>query len=258
MRNTLQNTQPSKTDNDSFQGGAPEAEQSPSSAARSPAAAKRQAGSATEAFAKADNSDGTISLDDVYDSLLAAARDGAVSGSAGRSLGRLAVARAGEGVPAFIERASQLLNEHARAVTDDAIRDGLPHRVALYRIVGSVLSKARDECAAAARPGLLSEEAAGRLAAIATSDLTAIKIAALAVSFSVEAGSEWDLQRAASRMLVALSSLHLPTVLTHLLPKLETCSMFSQQQAQRKGASKAGFQAQELCLMLVLFTLQDM
>ena len=194
----------------------------------------------------------------MYDSLLAAARDGAVSGSAGRSLGRLAVSRTGDGVPAFIERASQLLNEHARAVTDDAIREGLPHRVALYRIVGSVLSKAREECAPADRPGLLSEDAAGRLAGIAVSDLTAIKVAALAVSFSVEPGSEWDMQRAASRMLVALSSLHLPTVLTHLLPKLETCSMFSQQQAQRKGGSKAGFQAQELCLMLVLFTLQDM
>ena len=41
---------------------------------------------------------GSITLQDVYDSLLAAARDGVVSGSAGRSLGRLAVARAGEGV----------------------------------------------------------------------------------------------------------------------------------------------------------------
>jgi hypothetical protein len=258
MLNTLQNVQLSNTDNGSTQGHAPAAELRPSSASHSPAPTQRKLEMATEESVKARDGDGTVSLDDVYDSLLAAARDGAVSGSAGRSLGRLAAARAGEGVPAFIERSSQLLNEHARSVTDDAIRDGLPHRVALYRIVGSVLSKAHDECAPADRPGLLSEEAAGRLAAIATSDLTAIKIAALAVSFSVEAGSEWDLQRAASRMLVALSSLHLPTVLSHLLPKLETCSMFSQQQAQRKGANKAGFQAQELCLMLVLFTLQDM
>lgn len=115
----------------------------------------------------------TIGSQDILDSLLVAARDSAVSGSAGLALGKLALCN---GAVPLVGRAAELLADHSKSVTERAVREGLPHRVSLYKIVTSVL-KENGVAAGAGEQGL-TPELARKFAALAVADLTAINIGA--------------------------------------------------------------------------------
>jgi hypothetical protein len=209
--------------------------------------------------------DAQVDEQDVLDALLVAARDSSVSASAGLALAKLAV---GKGAGKLVARATSLLTDHSRAVTEHAIKESLPHRVSLYKIVASILkenasnnshSQQQQQQAPQSHASGVDHSLAAKFAELAVSDLTAINIAMMAAASGVPMGTEWELQRNASRTLVVLANAHSDVVMTHLLPKLELASMFHQQQAQKRAAQMRGGlqEAQELVLVLVLITLKD-
>jgi hypothetical protein len=209
--------------------------------------------------ASAEAKDSAVDEQDVLDALLVAARDSVVSSSAGLALAKLAL---GKGARKLVARATSLLSDHSRSVTEHAIKESLPHRVSLYKIVASVL---KEDALNNSHPQQqnqgagIDHELASKFAELAVGDLTAINIAMMAAASGMPMGSEWELQRNASKTLVALAHTHADAVMTHLLPKLELASMFHQQQAQKRAQQMRGGlqEAQELVLILVLITLKD-
>lgn len=154
-----------------------------------------------------------------------------VSGSAGMALGRLAMRG---GAAKLVERAAEMLTDLATCITTASIRQGLPDRISLYKIVVSVLK----EAGGGPQP-VISRQLADRVAALCVGDLTAINIAMLAAESGAQGGAEWELQKHASRAVVCVAELHPEAAIRALLPKLETATMQQQQQAQRKIAGQA-------------------
>ena len=117
----------------------------------------------------------------VIDALLIAARDSGVSGSAGMSLGRLAMRG---GASKLIVRCAELISDLAACITTASIRAGLPDRISLYKIVVSVLREAaKDE-----RTLAIDRELAERIATLSVADLTAINVAMLAAESGAQVG----------------------------------------------------------------------
>lgn len=169
------------------------------------------------------NISGHVTEEDVYDALLAAALDAEVSESAGIALGVLGGRAEGK----LVERAAEMIAMHTKALSDAAIRGGMCHRAALYRVVKSVLSTSPTTPDGPA-PSTISQEVAEHLAGLAVTDV-------LVEPTRQETGKEvQELRESASAVLSQLASTHMSSVLLKLLPRLEVATMFEQQQAQKQ------------------------
>jgi len=160
-----------------------------------------------------------LTHEEVYDALLAAALDSGVSGSARRSLGKLAQAGSGD----LARRAATMIAAHARALSRERKAGGVQCRAALYKVLASMFA---DSAGGFAVP----EEVACELADLATADLDADEAPP---GMELEGGAAGDLRGAAVELLVQLARAHGEAVLARVLPRIEGATMFQQQQAQR-------------------------